>query len=160
MYFEKILKGTPVSLWIRNVQLGLFGFIIGFVGIYMKDGAAVRDPARGGLFQGFNWLVCGVVVVQGAGGLLVAVVVKYADNILKGFATSVSIVLSAIASIYLFGFEVTSIFSTGTALVIASVFMYGNDKLVREKLQAACAGGAGGGRAAGYEMVRLEEGGQ
>ena len=35
---------------------------------------------------------------QAAGGLVVAAVIKYADNILKGFATAVSIVLSSIFS--------------------------------------------------------------
>ena len=32
------------------------------------------------------------------GGLIVAAVIKYADNILKGFATAVSIVLSTVLS--------------------------------------------------------------
>ena len=32
-----------------------------------------------------------------------AAVVKYADNILKGFATSVSIVVSSLVSFYLLG---------------------------------------------------------
>ena len=34
-----------------------------------------------------------VVFANALGGLFVALVMKYADNILKGFATSVSIVL-------------------------------------------------------------------
>ena len=32
--------------------------------------------------------------------MVVAVVIKYADNILKGFATSLSIILSSIVSYY------------------------------------------------------------
>jgi len=38
--------------------------------------------------------------------LIVAFVVRYADNILKGFASSFSIILSSICSVYLFGFFV------------------------------------------------------
>lgn len=29
VYFEKILKGSPQSVWLRNVQLGFLGTIIG-----------------------------------------------------------------------------------------------------------------------------------
>ena len=46
--------------------------------------------------------------LQAFGGLVVAAVVKYADNILKGFATSVSIVVSSLVSFYFLGdFEPT-----------------------------------------------------
>ncbi len=35
---------------------------------------------------------------KACGGLVIAAVIKYADNILKGFATSLSIILSSIIS--------------------------------------------------------------
>ena len=37
-----------------------------------------------------------VVVNQAFGGLLIAVVMKYADNIVKGFATSIAIIVSTV----------------------------------------------------------------
>lgn len=66
-----------------------------------------------------------VVVLQAGGGLVVAMVVKYADNILKGFATSLAIVVSCIASVIFFEFQVTTQFCFGTSVVIASIFLYG-----------------------------------
>lgn len=42
-----------------------------------------------------------VLCLQALGGLVIAVVIKYADNILKGFATSLSIILSALFSYFL-----------------------------------------------------------
>lgn len=55
-----------------------------------------------------------------------AVVVKYADNLLKGFATSISIVLSCIFSTYLSAnFRVSTQFVFGALLVICSTIMYG-----------------------------------
>jgi hypothetical protein len=57
---------------------------------------------------------------------VVAVVVKYADNLLKGFATSISIVLSCIFSTYLFAdFHVSLQFVLGALLVIGSTILYG-----------------------------------
>ena len=48
-----------------------------------------------------------VVLMSAFGGLLVAVVVKYADNILKGFSTSVAIILSAMFNVWLFEAPIT-----------------------------------------------------
>ena len=44
--------------------------------------------------EGFEWSTWAVIVVNGLGGLLVAVVIKYADNIWKGFATAGAVVLT------------------------------------------------------------------
>ncbi|XP_055999906.1 UDP-N-acetylglucosamine transporter-like isoform X3 [Ostrea edulis] len=121
VYFEKILKGTKQSLWLRNVQLGSLGAIIGLITMEIKDGPKIQEK---GFFFGYDYLVWVVIIFQSMGGLLVAVVVKYADNILKGFATSAAIVLSCIASIYLFDFRLSLPFTTGAFLVIISVYIY------------------------------------
>lgn len=121
VYFEKILKGTKQSLWLRNVQLGSMSVIIGLITMEIKDGPKIQER---GFFFGYDYVVWIVIVFQSLGGLLVAVVVKYADNILKGFATSAAIVLSCIASIYLFDFKLSFPFTTGAFLVIISVYIY------------------------------------
>ncbi|PFX15653.1 UDP-N-acetylglucosamine transporter [Stylophora pistillata] len=97
VYFEKILKGTKASIWMRNIQLGTFGVIFGLVAVYGNDGKAVSNQ---GFLQGYNNITWIVISLQAFGGLVVAAVVKYADNILKGFATSVSIVVSSLVSFY------------------------------------------------------------
>ena len=48
-----------------------------------------------------------LVGINAIGGLLVAVVVKHADNILKNFACSLAIIISSIISIFLFGFQLS-----------------------------------------------------
>ncbi|CAJ1085646.1 UDP-galactose translocator [Xyrichtys novacula] len=121
VYFEKILKGSAASVWMRNVQLGLFGMALGMLGLWWNDGTAIAE--RGFLF-GYTGMVWCVIFNQAFGGLLVAVVVKYADNILKGFATSFSIIVSTVASIHLFGFHVDLLFTVGAGLVIGAVYMY------------------------------------
>ena len=123
VYFEKILKGShEVSLWIRNLQLAAFAIPFGLVQTFITDGEELSSK---GFFHGYSLLTWVVVLLQAQGGLLVAVVVKYADNILKGFATSLSIILSSIASVYLFEFDLSIQFITGAGLVISSIFLYG-----------------------------------
>ena len=121
VYFEKILKGTKQSLWLRNVQLSVLGIVIGAITMQIKDGEKL---AKEGFFYGYDYMVLTVIFFNSAGGLLVAVVVKYADNILKGFATSAAIILSCVASIYFFNFQLSLQFSAGALLVITSVYMY------------------------------------
>ncbi|XP_061680196.1 UDP-N-acetylglucosamine transporter-like isoform X2 [Syngnathoides biaculeatus] len=123
VYFEKILKESKQSVWIRNIQLGIFGLFFGFFGMLSFDGDKVMES---GMFQGYNAVTCAVVTLQALGGLVIAAVIKYADNILKGFATSLSIILSAFISyFFLQDFEPTSIFFLGAVLVIAATFLYG-----------------------------------
>lgn len=122
VYFEKILKNSShVSLWIRNIQLSAIAIPIGLMGVLFTD---IEFITTNGFFYGYSLLTWTVIVLQAQGGLLVAVVVKYADNILKGFATSISIILACIVSIYVFEFVLTFQFVIGAALVIASVFLY------------------------------------
>ncbi|KAM7411139.1 hypothetical protein PAMA_021224 [Pampus argenteus] len=121
VYFEKILKGSSASVWLRNVQLGVFGTVLGMLGLWWNDGAAIAEH---GFLFGYTGMVWCVIFNQAFGGLLVAVVVKYADNILKGFATSFSIIVSTVMSIYLFGFHVDLMFTAGAGLVIGAVYMY------------------------------------
>lgn len=121
VYFEKILKNSKVSIWIRNIQLGMFGAFFALVTAGISDGKKIQEN---GFFFGYTSLVWLNIVIQSSGGLLVAVVIKYADNILKGFATSVAIIVSCIASVYLFGTIIDMMFAFGTCLVIVSVIMY------------------------------------
>jgi UDP-sugar transporter A1/2/3 len=92
VYFERILKNSGTSLWMRNIQMGISSIILGFVGVFLSgDGPVVMEK---GFFYGYTYVVVAVILLQAIGGLVVAVVVKYADNILKGFAASFSIVTS------------------------------------------------------------------
>jgi len=70
----------------------------------LKDGAAI---SKEGFFVGYNWVVWMAITFQAVGGLLVALVVNYADNIAKNFATSISIIISFFFSVWLFNFSIT-----------------------------------------------------
>ena len=124
IYFEKILKGSDVSVWVRNVQLSFLSLPLGVLTALVSDWTELLDK---GFFFGYDGFVCYLVVLNAVGGLLVAMVVKYADNILKGFATSLAIVLSTLASMFLFDFSLNFQFILGVVLVISSIFLYSHD---------------------------------
>ncbi|KAK5977002.1 UDP-N-acetylglucosamine transporter [Trichostrongylus colubriformis] len=123
VYFEKILKTTNVSLWMRNLQLAFFSIFGGFFMCWFYDYRAIQ---KDGFLQGYNNVIWIVVLLQAYGGLVIALVVKYADNILKGFAVSLSIILSSFASWFILGdFTPSLMFAAGATIVILSTFMYG-----------------------------------
>ena len=121
VYFEKILKGTQQTVWLRNVQLGGIGAVVGYITMELSDGPKVREQ---GFFYGYDAMVWVVILLQSCGGLIVAVVVKYADNILKGFATSISIIASCIGSMFIFNFQISLAFCIGGSLVILATYLY------------------------------------
>jgi len=131
VYFEKMLKGSDASVWLRNVQLGIFGSTTAVIGMLLTDGAAIVQK---GFFFAYTPLVFLVVFQQAIGGLIVALVVRYADNILKGFATSLSIILSCTASVFLFDYHITLKFILGASLVIVAICLYGMPQKSSDKL--------------------------
>lgn len=123
VYFEKVLKGSKNSLWALNLQLSLFSVVPAlFLGVVWKDGAAIMEK---GFFYGYNPVVWAAIVAQAAGGLIVALCVAYADNIMKNFATSVSILISAVASVHFFNFVLTRNFILGALVVLLATYLYG-----------------------------------
>ncbi|KAG0364931.1 nucleotide-sugar transporter-domain-containing protein [Gamsiella multidivaricata] len=120
-YFEKILKGSESDMWVRNLQLGISGSMFSFLAMFYDR----QKIYEAGIFQGYSTITWMVITNQALGGLLVAIVVKYADNILKGFATSLSIITSGMISVYFLDFEPSVQFQLGTLVVILATFLYG-----------------------------------
>jgi len=137
VYFEKVLKKAtpsdakdpnakmkqPVSLWMRNIQMAFFSVVIAILNQYRMTGAEAEKE----FMHGFDGWVWAVAFLQAGGGLLVAAVIKYADNVLKGLATGVSVVTSTLCSMVLFGTPLTLQFSLGSVVILASVFFFSND---------------------------------
>uniref|UniRef100_A0A672GH72 Solute carrier family 35 member A1 n=1 Tax=Salarias fasciatus TaxID=181472 RepID=A0A672GH72_SALFA len=125
VYFEKVLKSSDTSLWVRNIQMYLSGIVVTIIGVYMTDGEQVLEK---GFFFGYTPWVCFVVFLASVGGLYTSIVVKYTDNIMKGFSAAAAIVLSTVASVMLFGLKITITFASGAILVCISIYLYGLPK--------------------------------
>jgi len=122
VWLEKILKQSDASIWLRNIQLAFFGAILAFVLCFAKDSDKILQD---GFCQGYSSLVWGVILLQAVGGLVVAAVLKYADNILKCFGNAVSIVISCLLSeVLLQEFEPDLLFVFGTILVLMATSLY------------------------------------
>ncbi len=129
VYLEKVLKHNNVgqssvsgqinaSLWVRNVQLSFYSLFPALViGVIFLDGKKVT---RTGFFAGYNWVVWTSVAMQAMGGILVALITNYADNISKNFGTSVSIIITFFGSVFMFDLPATFTVCTSKYLWFAS----------------------------------------
>lgn len=121
VYYEKILKDSAASVWIQNVRLALLGVPLNCGIVLSKDLQVVMHD---GFFVGYDRWVWFVVLLTASGGLLIAIVVKYANNILKSYAQGVAVVVSCIGSNFMFGFVINATFVVGVTLVVTSILLY------------------------------------
>jgi len=154
VYFEMVLKGSKADLWTRNVQLSLFSLVPALMPVLFQSGRS--GGSGGGMFsilldpfRNFSMWAWGTVLTQVFGGLITALVIKYSDNILKGFATSLSIVISFLASVGLFAYPITPAFVLGSSIVLAATWMYNQPGETTARTAAAAASG-GNASSSGY----------
>jgi UDP-sugar transporter A1/2/3 len=133
VYFEKVIKTAgsgekqvPVSVWMRNIQLAFFTICTALLQGWWSAAPAVAGAAANPYFHGFTHWAWILVCLQAGGGLLVAAVIKYADNVLKGLATGVSVCFATAVSTALFGTPLSGQFSAGAMMILGSVYLFSN----------------------------------
>jgi UDP-sugar transporter A1/2/3 len=120
VYFERMLKGaSKPSLWLRNIQLAVYCTAIAAIGVQFFGDESIGRLGWLHGFDSFSTWLC--IAWQAMGGILVAVTIKYADNILRGFAQGLALIIGAIGSYFLFDFPITPLFTGGAALVMIAV---------------------------------------
>ncbi|RLN83988.1 hypothetical protein BBJ28_00016527 [Nothophytophthora sp. Chile5] len=131
-YFERVMKShksistlqTLDPLWTRNLQLSAISVAVTCVDLVRNFG----DVWTHGFFYGFHPTVFAVIFLQAVGGLTIAAVVRYSDNIVKNFGTSFSLIFSCIISNYMFDQTAPFSFYFGVLLVVVSVFVYSDSR--------------------------------
>ncbi|KAL7571947.1 hypothetical protein ACA910_006577 [Epithemia clementina (nom. ined.)] len=108
-------------------QVQLAGTSIVAIGIYavLRDWAILRHY---GLWYNFTYGAAVSCVMSALGGLIVASVLKYADSILKGYATALSVILTGVLSMLLFGTQLSTLYFLGILNVICAVLLYNGGK--------------------------------
>lgn len=125
IYFEKVLKTAKQSVWIRNIQLGIFGGMASIVTMFVVDGDALSTY---GFFHGYSNLTWTVIALQASTGLIVAITIKYTDNIVKAFAGAFAIIGASMVSVYINGLVLDRNFVFGGGLVVVATYIYGTNK--------------------------------
>lgn len=125
VYFEKVVKTTAPSLAVRNIHLSIFGIPFSILSMYILDIVPLYGTDQTfHYWRGYDALTWTLVVSHAVGGLLVAVVVKYADNILKGFATGVAVIVCGVYATLFWGYQPSLLFVFGCVLVIGASVLY------------------------------------
>lgn len=129
VYTEKVIKGharpaaegAPQGLAYTQIQLAGTSLVIEGLWAATTDWSNISEH---GLWYGFDIKACVSVANSAAGGLTVAAVLKYADAVLKGYATAVSVLLTGTASMAIFGTTLSVEYCLGMVNVIAAVVLY------------------------------------
>lgn len=81
---------------------------------------------NGGFFQGYSAVVWAMVMLDGCGGLLVSILLKYTSSMLKNFAAPLGIILNCLLSRYTSrsGQKPSKKFVLGTLLTLLALGMF------------------------------------
>jgi len=120
IYFEKVIKTDPeqLGIWERNFQLALGSFPIYIMFIISNSGESA------GYFGGWTPLAWVLATLGAAGGLLVALSIKYGDSILKTLATTGAIILSSILDHAFMGGPLTPVMVIAGSQVVIAICNY------------------------------------
>ncbi|KAB2609686.1 CMP-sialic acid transporter 1-like [Pyrus ussuriensis x Pyrus communis] len=126
VYTEYLMKKNNDSLYWQNVQLYTFGVIFNIARLLFDDfrGGFENGPWWQRLFNGYSLTTWLVVLNLGSTGLLVSWLMKYADNIVKVYSTSMAMLLTMLLSVYLFTFKPTLQLFLGIIICMMSLHMY------------------------------------
>jgi len=121
------------SLWARNIQLSCITLVLAFSQEIMRHffdnyDTTSKKKIHHSFFWGFTPWVYLQILLLGGGGLLIAAVIKYADNVQKGLAAGVSVIISSVLSNLLFGTLPSIQFTLGASLVLVGLILFNNER--------------------------------
>ncbi|BBH09907.1 Nucleotide-sugar transporter family protein [Prunus dulcis] len=129
VYTEAIIKKRPSrNINVQNFWLYVFGMAFNAVAIVIQDFDAVMNK---GFFHGYSFITVLMILNHALSGIAVSMVMKYADNIVKVYSTSVAMLLTAVVSVFLFGFHLSLAFFLGSTVVSVAVYLHSIGKVQR-----------------------------
>ena len=124
---QLIIKGFDVPVNLQNSIMYFFGSIIATASYAHTSSQPLKRGAHHkGFFEGYTPLAVLLVLFQAFHGLAVALVYKYADAIVKNFASSSVMAILIVISAYFFSVETNAHSWLGVAIVLTTTYCYMN----------------------------------
>jgi len=124
VYTEWVMKRNDDSLYWQNMQLYSFGVVFNGMGLVLGNLSRGDGRWLPSIFQGYNFVTLLVVANLAFSGLLVSWVMKFADSILKVYATSMAMVVTMVVSVALFALVPSLQMLLGVATASISLVLY------------------------------------
>ena len=137
VYSEVLLKGTQDNVWWQQVLLYAWTFFFCVASnFFSSSGTADGDAAHRGksFFSGFTTYVWVTILLKSLYGQVIGLVFRYADNIVKIYANSLSQIASAVLCFLFFGDSIsTKILLSGCLVVQATILYYTDHSKLLER---------------------------
>lgn len=126
-YLERMFKQDTArvehSVWHLNTQLACFSIPVAILTVILRENDSLVTKSA---FQGYDFVVIFTIALHAIGGLIVAMVMRFAGNILKCFAASISICAVTFLSAFTQSdyAHISASHVVGITFVIVAIFMY------------------------------------
>jgi UDP-galactose transporter len=120
---EHVLKTFGISMHVQNICLYSFGVLFNLLVFVFLEQHGGRG-LMGSYFHGYNPAAVGVIFCQAVLGLVVTAVLKYADTVIRSFATACSISVLYAVNITFLGWSANLTYIAGCFVVFISTYLY------------------------------------
>ncbi|ETP10678.1 hypothetical protein F441_13722 [Phytophthora nicotianae CJ01A1] len=112
-------SGCPF-LW-QSVQMYGFGVLFNALGLVLVDGKSLLTE---GFFHGYSGWTVVVIIVNSIGGIFMACILKYLDNIACVYSHSIAMMFTTLLSMIFFAFSPSLEFACGLGILVISMYLY------------------------------------
>jgi UDP-sugar transporter A1/2/3 len=132
-YYEKILKGYRSSVWERNLQLAFLSMLM-YYGNYQYQ--HLYDEDLGVLYTivDWDWRIHLTSFLGAAGGILVALCMKYLNAVVKCVVLSFSVIVTVFLSHLFFYSTLTAATLFGAILVVSGSIIFNQSEAIENLL--------------------------
>lgn len=129
VYTEFLLKteAAKANVHLQNMFMYVDSLLCNIIALVLRAPFDSKRTSILSLHDVMNLMqpyVIAIILVSAAGGLSTAFLLKYLDSVLKVYANSFEIVLTAILSYYLLGVKISAISYVSLVIVTLSLFLY------------------------------------